>query len=108
MPQKKPVPPRRSNGSRSNGSSPRGPHPRLGTTLGTVSGPSTLPPPASRPLPTAPGAAALDLKQAGTEELAAATPFNEAKPGEYAADDSEVEAPEGESQQPSDPIVGSS
>ena len=103
MSQKKPVAPKRSNGS-----SPRGPHPRLGTTLGTVSGPSTLPPPAPRPLPTAPGAAALDLKQAGTEELAAAQPFNEAKPAEYAADDSEVKAPEGESHQPSDPIVGSS
>ena len=103
MSQKKPVAPKRSNGS-----SPRGPHPRLGTTLGTVSGPSTLPPPAPRPLPTAPGAAALDLKQAGTEELAAAQPFNEAKPAEYAADDSEVKAPEGQSRRPSDPIVGSS
>ena len=113
MSQKKPVSPKRSNGSRSNGSrsngsSPRGPHPRLGTTLGTVSGPSTLPPPPSRPLPTAPGAAALDLKQAGTEELAAGTPFNEAKPAEYAADDLEAKAPEGVSAEPPDPIVGSS
>jgi catalase len=107
MSQKKPIPSKRSNGSRSNGSSTRGPHPRLGTTLGTVSGPSTLPPPAPRPLPTAPGATALDLKQARTEERAAATPFNEAKPNEYAADDSEIEAPEG-GHQPSDPIVGSS
>src|SRR6185295_693226 len=76
--------------------------------LGTVSGPSTLPPPAPRSLPTAPGAAALDLKQAGAEELAAAQPFNEAKLTEYAADDSEVKALEGESHRPSDPIVGSS
>ena len=48
------------------------------------------------------------LKQAGTEELAAATPFNEAKLTEYAVDDSEVKALEGESHRPSDPIVGSS
>src|SRR4030095_2570492 len=48
-----------------------------------------------------------DLKQPATEELSAATPFNEAKSTEYAADDSEIEAPEG-GHQPSDPIVGSS
>jgi len=35
-------------------------------------------------------------------------PFNASKPAEYAADDAEVMAPEGESHAPPDPIVGSS
>ncbi|HZH03886.1 MAG TPA: hypothetical protein VEY30_08890, partial [Myxococcaceae bacterium] len=78
MPSKKPVspptPPSKKGGSA---------HLRLGSTLSTVSGPSTLAPPAPRPLPGAPGAQSLDIKQGGTEQLAEAFPANAAKAAEH-------------------------
>ncbi len=60
-----------------------GAHPRLGTTLSTIAAPSTLPPQPPRPVPAAPGAAALDAKQGGTELVAAAMRFNAAKESEH-------------------------
>ena len=69
-----------------------GAHPRLGTTLSTVSGPSSLPPQPPRPVPTAPGAEALDRKQGGTELLVEAFPYNSAKPGEHGRIDGEGHA----------------
>ena len=90
----------------------RGPHLRLGTTLSTVSAPSTLPPQAPRPLLSAPGAEALDVKQGGTEKLSAAMPFNKAKTAEHGevAPNGMAEAspPTGQSVSPPAPIVGAS
>lgn len=60
-----------------------GPHSRLGTTLSAVAGPSTLPPQNPRPIPTAPGAEALDRKQAPAEFLGQSMPGNAAKVSEY-------------------------
>ncbi len=88
-----------------------GPHPRVGTTLSTVSAPSTLPPQAPRALSGAPGAQHLDVKQAGTEKLAAAMAMNAHKAAEHGTVENgraRATPEEGESVASPSPLVGAS
>ncbi len=79
--------------------------------MSTVSGPSTLAPSAAGPVAAAPGAQRLEAKQAGTEALAGAMPFNASKSAEHGRLQDgrpKVHPPRGDTVPPSDEVVGAS
>ncbi len=86
---------------------------RIGSTLSTVSGPSTNPPsPEPHAVPMAPGAKALETKQNADEQFASALPANLIKPSEFATVNkhgrTEGAPDEGVTVDPPAPIAGAS